>query len=836
MKTYNIPLHKSFLNEVAIFIKNLKNSEFNIAEYTVFLPNRRSCRKLKLILFKIFDNQITDLPKIKAISDEFLFDDRKIALFVVDILKKNLKNKDISINTFFELAKSLVCLIKDLVQNDVDINKLQNIVPPHFLEYWNHTLYILHECMEHREIEKIVRAIKTQISLFINSISENHEKIIAAGIGDTNYYTRKFLESVFASENGITFFHKNDEKQSHNNEKHIVFSEFSNISEEAFAISIAAREAVFEKKSILIVTSDTALSTKIKSELLRWNIIADDSFGEKFSENRSGIIVSSIIDVINADFKTDDILNALKFNPDFSDFVLELELFFKKQNRVPQDFFEAFAFWKKNKKFVCKQKVLEKFKKLSVFANGFRSNNGKKRFADWFRLCIDLVELIDHESAESFKNIANPFIKHSDLLHEMTYEEFRIFVKNQVISSPIRTSKGYTNGITILGMIEAQLLDADVVIIAGANENSISSSEKNDFWMSRSMLNVLNIQTTDAKNEFIRCIFKRLIHKPTVFITRSKMASGTQQQPYSYLEKIIKDNDVKKGNLEKFVRSFHQNIKRQKIKFISPNPELCYRPNKFSATGIGLLTNNPYAFYAREILRLKKRDSINNAENIRGNFVHEVLDRAIKSNAELSLDKLNYIAENTLKDMWLDPSDFGIWYFRLKNIWSFFIKNIDEGVVSFSEKSGECRIDVSPNYSFRITCKADRIDLLKDETISIIDYKTGIIPSIKEIEHGYKPQLPIEAIIAQSDGFKIGKTKVSSLSFWSLKGKEKDSEIFFIPKKSENLEELIEKTLNGLRNLINKYNVIGVPYNINLDYKYDQEYMHLARVKEWNDA
>ncbi len=876
-KIYNIPLNKNFLSEIALFIKKFQNSELNIAHYTVFLPNRRSCRELRRLILKNHSSNVAVLPKIKSISDEFSFDDTKITLFIVNLLKKNLKNKGIAINTFFELAKSVESLIKDLVLNDIDLKELKNIVPQHFMEYWNHTIYILYECIECDEIKKTIQTIKNHFFLFTASIEKSHEKVIAAGIGDLNKYTIKFLKSVSASENGIIFFTGNEKKHSQNQcinqkiinylekafenidyfnsgDRHIAFSQFSNSSEEALAIAISVRKAVFEKKSVLIVTSDIALSTKIKSELLRWNIIADDSFGKKFSKTSSGIIVASVIDVVCSDFRTSDVLNILKFNQNYNNFVLEMELFFRKQHRVPPNFFDAFNLWYKNEKNIglfdknsdCIQKFIEKIYVISDFTKEVRNEIKKsysKEFVNWFYFCVELVELINHESAEQFKSISGRFIKYSYLLGKITFEEFVVFLKNQIISAPVRLSKGYTEGVIILGVIEAQLLTADIVIIAGANENSIFSFEKNDFWMSQNMLSGLGIQTAEARNEFVRSIIERLIYKPQVFITRSKMISGVQQQVYSYLEKVIKEsNDIKKDlyctfDSDRLIRNLHRRFKYIPITFAAPSPRLCYRPNKISATNIELLANNPYAFYAKKILSLNKINNINDAKNIRGIFVHEVLNGFIKeNNADLTIDRLNDIAENILKNMWLDLNDFGIWFFRLKNIFSFFIKNMNKDVVSFSEKIGECVLDISSNYAFNIFCIADRIDVLKDNTLSIIDYKTGIIPSIKQVECGYKPQLPIEAIIAKNNGFKIGKTNISSLSFWSLNGMGEGGKIYFVAEGLENIECLIDRTLNGLRKLIKYYNVIGIPYNINLNSEYDQEYAHLARVKEWRDA
>ena len=65
---------------------------------------------------------------------------------------------------------------------------------------------------------------------------------------------------------------------------------------------------------------------------------------------------------------------------------------------------------------------------------------------------------------------------------------------------------------------------------------------------------------------------------------------------------------------------------------------------------------------------------------------------------------------------------------------------------------------------------------------------------------------------------------------------KKESEKVIITNDIESTNLLVEKTIDGLRKLIYQYNIIGTPYCVNVGYKFDDSYMHLARVKEWLDA
>ena len=65
----------------------------------------------------------------------------------------------------------------------------------------------------------------------------------------------------------------------------------------------------------------------------------------------------------------------------------------------------------------------------------------------------------------------------------------------------------------------------------------------------------------------------------------------------------------------------------------------------------------------------------------------------------------------------------------------------------YNETNGEITYQL-PGGDFTFTAKADRIDVLKDGSINIIDYKTGKIPSKKQVMSGHALQLPLEGLIA----------------------------------------------------------------------------------------
>jgi ATP-dependent helicase/nuclease subunit B len=126
------------------------------------------------------------------------------------------------------------------------------------------------------------------------------------------------------------------------------------------------------------------------------------------------------------------------------------------------------------------------------------------------------------------------------------------------------------------------------------------------------------------------------------------------------------------------------------------------------------------------------------------------------------------------------------------------------------------------------------VDVHPDRSISIVDYKTSTTTTQKDVRQGRAPQLLVEAIIARNDGFALGTTDVTDLCVWQLTGSPDNTKIIDICNSREEASALAEKTLAGVIKLIEQYNLLGIPYNINVNHEYDRAYHHLARVKEWS--
>ncbi|MBR1734274.1 MAG: PD-(D/E)XK nuclease family protein, partial [Alphaproteobacteria bacterium] len=731
-KIYNIDITDNFLKTVSDFIKrNIEQT--NIIEYIVILPNHRSCRDLKNYLL---NQQISGFPKIVAISDLILFNNDKVTTLISGILRKH--NKNIPINTIFELAINITNFIKELIINNIDYSKLHNLVPNHLLEYWTVTISIINECVKHPEINKIIQSAILNQQKFIQSI--NNKKIIAAGIGNTNSFTKQLLRLIFESKDGLIFTLGVKDSQNNSYNKEMIGSlpfteikcntkiqkrelaEFQDISEEAEAISIAVREAIHEHKKTLIVVPNVDLASKIKTSLRKWNIIPDDSYGENFSKTYSGMLILQIIDAILNKLST--VLYVFKMLPQFNKIIQNFELYQKQQTYINSSFFQSLQEFHNSNLEKSDELLLEItnsfYNKLNN--NSFFNNNTQQIFSKWTNALIELTAIINPKSAHELTILTDKYINQYDILGYMTFEEYANFFKKHCLQISIRSPQGYTPDVIMLGIIEAQIIDADLVIIANANEDSFISSDTNNFWMSESMMKTLNLPTRETQDKFIQCIFERLAYKPNVLITRSEKISNETQVKYPFLKKIETNIGLQHNTyLSNLINIQKTSVKpSSKIQLASPSPDIQYRPHKFSVTDIELLKNNPYAFYAKKILHLKELNEISEIKNLRGNYIHTVLDLFVKKYNQYDIYK---IAEELRRKLKLDDSMFGLWFFRINDILAF-VENNTYGN-SLSEIWGKCTLSLTNDYNCQIICKADRVDYNNDSTISIIDYKTS---------------------------------------------------------------------------------------------------------------
>ena len=143
----------------------------------------------------------------------------------------------------------------------------------------------------------------------------------------------------------------------------------------------------------------------------------------------------------------------------------------------------------------------------------------------------------------------------------------------------------------------------------------------------------------------------------------------------------------------------------------------------------------------------------------------------------------------------------------------------------------------APAGPFRLTAKADRIELSATGA-AVLDFKTGSIPSPKQVRSGFSPQLTLTGAILAHEGLSDrGPVPPEELTYVRVVGRKVPGQAA-VRASGEEAVALSEAALEGLKTRIARFDHPDTPY---LSWVAPQfmgtfggNYDHLARVWEWH--
>lgn len=258
-------------------------------------------------------------------------------------------------------------------------------------------------------------------------------------------------------------------------------------------------------------------------------------------------------------------------------------------------------------------------------------------------------------------------------------------------------------------------------------------------------------------------------------------------------------------------------------------------PSKISATNVEMLIRNPYGFKAKNLLQLRALENVFDDKLLSkfGNFIHQIIEEyTLEYDAEIE-DKHKFMLEighKIIGDHFKDDPGVNLFLPKFEAIARDFIdfdemRRID-AVKIYPEIYGEMKIPLK-NQEVTITAIADRIDVMQDGSIHILDYKTGTLPTKSDVESGISVQMIIESLIAESGGFK----NISGFPKELIYVKIASTAPYISTQKIPIDKEKLAQHKEGLIKVLSYYDE-GGEYQINHSPKYSpayDDYKHLAR-------
>jgi ATP-dependent helicase/nuclease subunit B len=619
-----------------------------------------------------------------------------------------------------------------------------------------------------------------------------------------------------------------------------------------------------------LVTPDRELARRVAAELRRWKIDIDDSAGLPLSRTPPGAFLRLVLAMADAELAPVPLLAALKHPlaagglapEEFRDLVRGLEGKIRGPRPAP-------GFAGLRDALGDKEPTLERFvdrlerclgalpvllaaRDTSIVELASTHIAAAERLAAsdehsgsarlWRGAAGETAANFCHDLLDAARDFPNLPGRHYPALYEALSG-----------GAVVRPAYGRHPRLTIWGLVEARLQQADLVVLGGLNEGTWPGPVAFDPWMSRQMRAEFGIALPERAIGIAAHDFAQALGAPEVAVTRAARREGAPTVPSRWLlrldavlravglaDRLGPDPEIAAAALAGDEPAAHRPMPRP-----APRPPLAARPRQLPVTAIETWRRDPYAIYARHVLGLRALDALD-ADPDRADLgiaIHKALGdfvrrfpRALPAHAEQVLLELGRQAFGELLSR---PGAWAFWWPRFERIARWFVAEEHSRRAGLADSLGEQRGSLTiaaPGGPFTITAIADRIDRLATGELIVIDYKTGAVPKKPEIEAAIAVQLPLEGAIAAAGGFAIAGAPVAALEHWRLgngnpAGKRE-------PAGGDDPALLIERVIAEISAFIAHYDDPGTPYLVVPRTKWKprySDYQHLERLEDSED-
>jgi ATP-dependent helicase/nuclease subunit B len=421
---------------------------------------------------------------------------------------------------------------------------------------------------------------------------------------------------------------------------------------------------------------------------------------------------------------------------------------------------------------------------------------------------------------------------------------------------PVRGGAPGHPRIAILGVLEARMVRAARLILAGLEEGVWPRGAGVDPFLSRPMRRQLGLPPPERRIGLSAHDFAQAAAAPSVVLINAERRGGTPAVESRWLWRLrtlvkgAKLNLPSRDDILAAARALDAPLASPPVTLKTasrpaPTPPVASRPRRMAVTSVERWVRDPYGLYARYILGLYPLDPPDMPIEAlaRGTAIHAAFERFSREHP----DGFPPEAEAVFSEMIMDAlAQAGMPRGQLARERAL-ADNIAPWVMDFErrrrpgarlhvEMKGEYAFSM-PGGAFTLTATADRIEA-RDGRADILDFKTGQPPSAKEMRAGFAPQLTLTAAILAGGGFRdLGRSKPGDLVYVRVSGGRTPGreETRSGPGESS---DLAAAALEGLKRRISLFDDPATPYVSWAAPKFvnrqHSDYNHLARLWEWH--
>ena len=655
----------------------------------------------------------------------------------------------------------------------------------------------------------------------------------------------------------------------------------------AAAIALMMRETLeTPDRTCALVTPDLALGRRVAARLERWGVTADVSSGQPLSRMAAGRLVDLAVRFLADPLDPHALLGLLKHpwvrldlgEPTYAEAVEGLEAYAlrgprrRDWSRARKALLEAAK--PRDDGRVPAKTTLAKLAAAHALLDRLESLSGEARTAfvpetapldAAARALTQLIEALAGQTAwagpdgEAAAGLLSGLIEGGASLGRVSRADLSDLVRGLLTKETVRTGGANQPRLRILGAIEARLVRADRMILAGLEEGVWPNAAPTDPFLSRPMRGTMGLPPPERRlgqtaQDFVQAACAEeaiLVHcerrggQPAVksrWLWRLEMLTRGADAPATPVV-IARPSD---GLDQARALDAPARITPDYAPRPAPRPPVDRRPRELPVTGVERWVRDPYAVYARYVLGLRDLDRPGqSAEALaRGNAVHKAVERLTLSWPEVlpddCADQLEHLLLEELTEAGFEDAAMARETPLARNCAVWLAGFEAERRARAIEIRVEERVEMwipAPAGPFKLTAKADRIELSATGA-SVLDFKTGSIPSPKQVRTGFSPQLTLTGAILAEAGLKdTGPVEPEELTYVRVVGRKEPGQAAVRAAGAEALA-LSQAALAGLTARIERFDDAATPYLSWVAPQYmgnfGGNYDHLARVWEWH--
>jgi ATP-dependent helicase/nuclease subunit B len=656
--------------------------------------------------------------------------------------------------------------------------------------------------------------------------------------------------------------------------RNLALIEAADPAQEGLAIALALREALeTEGRTAALVTPDRNLARRVAAEMARWNVAIDDSAGRPLAHTAAGTFLCLLAEAAQTRFAPVPLLALLKHpfarrgqdGANFRARARELDRWCLRgprpdpglagitraiakagEERAPPEGLAQLAHW-----WEAIAKILTPLEQVFAQPDALLESLLDTQLAAAEALACDEhggCILWAAEDGEAAFELTAELKLAAEGLDAIETGSWPALFRSLAMKVPVRVQRGQHPRLAILGPLEARLQRFDLIILGGLNEGSWPQGAQSDPWFSRPMRASLGLEQPERGIGLSAHDFAMLAAGPCVLLTRALKAEGAPTIASRWLQRLeqltrglqLHPALTSKLDYARLAARLMDVPQGPRLPRPAPTPPVETRPRKLSVTEIETWLRDPYAIYAKHVLKLKPLDALDEPIGPleRGTALHRALEIFIAQHKdglpEDAVARLTAIADQVFEQAGIPKAALALWRPRFAAAARGFVDSERDRRGAIKDSHLEIRGKLTLG-DFTLTGVADRIDILNNGKAAILDYKTGAVPSAKQVTQLLSPQLPLEAAMLAADGFNIGAYMAEQLIYLSLASEKKARD----PQQIEGAVELAQEAVAQLTRRIAWFKEAATPYRPRVrPYRTDipGDYDHLARVREWSPS